>query len=44
MHKNKPTYLKRRTKDEPNKKLIIWVSSIFAVLVVLMAALLIFNR
>lgn len=44
MHKNKPTYLQRKAKDEPNKKLIIWISSIFAVIVIAMAVALIFNH
>ncbi|MBP1154789.1 MULTISPECIES: hypothetical protein [unclassified Paenibacillus] len=38
--KNSP-YLKRKTNDQPNKKRIIWISSIFAAIVIIMAVLLI---
>ncbi|WP_261381499.1 hypothetical protein [Paenibacillus cremeus] len=43
MKKEKTSYLQRKQKDEPNKKLIIWVCSIFGVIILAMAALLIFN-
>ncbi|WP_010491371.1 hypothetical protein [Paenibacillus elgii] len=37
-------YVQRKTKDEPNKKLIVWVGSIFAVVILGMIVLLIFNH
>lgn len=45
MHlKKKASYIQRKEKNQPNKKLIIWISSLFAVIVVLMAILLILSR
>ncbi|WP_438432051.1 hypothetical protein [Gorillibacterium sp. sgz500922] len=38
----KPNYAKRYQKEEPNKKAIIWVSSIAGAFVILMILLLIF--
>ncbi|WP_279538648.1 hypothetical protein [Paenibacillus agricola] len=44
MQRKKPSYLQqRKPKDTINKKLIIWISSIFAVLVIGMAVLLSVN-
>jgi len=43
MPKKKTSYVQRRQKDEPNKKLIIWISSIFGLIVIVMALLLILN-
>ncbi|MFE5319116.1 hypothetical protein ACFQ88_10440 [Paenibacillus sp. NPDC056579] len=44
MQRKKPTYLQqRKPNDTVNKKRIIWVSSIFGVVVILMIVLLIFN-
>jgi len=40
--KKKPAYSKRYQKEEPNKKAIIWVSSIAGAFIVLMILLLIF--
>jgi uncharacterized membrane protein YvbJ len=41
MQRKKPTYLQqRKPKDSVNKKLIIWISSVFAVLIIGMAILL----
>ncbi|MCM3271187.1 hypothetical protein [Paenibacillus elgii] len=37
-------YAQRKTKDEPNKKLIVWVCSIFGVVILGMIVLLIFNH
>ncbi|GLI05390.1 hypothetical protein YDYSG_14200 [Paenibacillus tyrfis] len=37
-------YAQRKTKDEPNKKLIVWASSIFGVVILGMIVLLIFNH
>ncbi|WP_262360927.1 hypothetical protein [Gorillibacterium timonense] len=41
--KKKPSYAKRYQKQEPNKKAIIWVSSIAGAVIVLMIALLLFT-
>ncbi|MDQ1909762.1 hypothetical protein RAC89_04480 [Paenibacillus sp. GD4] len=43
MQKKKPPVLQRRQKDGPNKKLAIWVGSVFAGIIVLMTVLLILN-
>lgn len=41
MHRKKPTYLQqRKPRDTVNKKLIIWVGSVFAALIIAMAILL----
>ncbi|MFB6364793.1 hypothetical protein SAMN04487970_101818 [Paenibacillus tianmuensis] len=37
-------YAQRKTKDEPNKKLIVWAGSIFGVIILGMIALLVFNH
>ncbi|WP_426452371.1 hypothetical protein ACP26L_09925 [Paenibacillus sp. S-38] len=45
MQKKKPApQLSRRAKEEPNKKLIIWVGSIFGAIIVGMSVLLILNQ
>lgn len=45
MQKKKPApQLSRKAKEEPNKKLIIWVSSIFGAVIVGMSVLLILNQ
>lgn len=42
MPKKKPNpYSQRKAKEQPNKKLIIWISCIFAAIVIAMAVLLI---
>jgi hypothetical protein len=44
MQRKKPTYLQqRKPKDAVNKKLMIWICSIFAVLAIGMAILLVTN-
>jgi uncharacterized membrane protein YvbJ len=43
MANRKPNYLQRKSKNEVNKKAIIWVSSIVGAIIVLMAVLLIWN-
>ncbi|CAG7650872.1 hypothetical protein ACFQI7_21725 [Paenibacillus allorhizosphaerae] len=43
MPKKKSSYAQRKQKDEPNKKLIIWISSIFALIIIAMTVLLILN-
>lgn len=44
MQKKKAPYMQRKAKDEPNKKLIAWIGSIFAVIIIVMAVLLITNQ
>jgi hypothetical protein len=45
MQRKKPTYLQqRKPQDTVNKKLIIWIGSIFAAFIIAMALLLIFNK
>lgn len=43
MAKRKPSYLQRKQKDQVNKKAILWVGSILAAFVILMAILLVWN-
>ncbi|MED4601718.1 hypothetical protein P9314_13510 [Paenibacillus validus] len=44
MSKKKITpYAKRKAKEEPNKKLIIWVASVLGLIIVGMSVLLIVN-
>jgi len=45
MQRKKPTYLQQRKPQESvNKKLIIWIGSVFVLLIIAMAVLLIFNK
>lgn len=44
VHRQKPSYLQRKRKDEVNKKALIWTGSILAAIVILMTVLLIINR
>jgi len=43
MRKQKPTYLNRKSRDEVNKKAILWTAVSAVVVVAAMALLLIFN-
>jgi hypothetical protein len=44
MQRKKPTYLQqRKPKDQVNKKLLIWVGAVFAVIIVAMTILLLLN-
>ncbi|MEC0228983.1 hypothetical protein [Paenibacillus alba] len=44
MSKRKPITVNRKAKDEVNKKAIIWTGSIFLVVIIAMALLLILNK
>ncbi|WP_282936696.1 hypothetical protein [Paenibacillus sp. RC67] len=45
MQRKKPTYLQqRKPKEAVNKKLIIWTSTVFAAIVIIMIILFIFNK
>lgn len=42
--KKKPPIMKSKHKEEINKKALVWIGSIFAVIVVIMAVLLIIDN
>jgi len=44
MQRKKPSYLQqRKPKDQVNKKLLIWVGSVFVAVVIVMTVLLLLN-
>ncbi|MFD0695821.1 hypothetical protein ACFQZT_17215 [Paenibacillus sp. GCM10027628] len=44
MSKRKPVLVNRRTKDEVNKKAIIWTGSVLLAIIIAMTILLVLNK